>query len=339
MPEGAFTTALARPALRRADFDELALRATTLWARWLGAQPAIKVPEAAVGETYGAAMVRLRGYSEVPLPELSPPAERALLGAQLQRGLVAYRSGPEEVGLSLAMSARRARLEVRDNHPRQALALLYGLLLHSSAFHGFAEAVPAEWGRRERLDRWAPLWDPEVTAETVQLLREMLVRADGDRLRLFGVVSPAWLGVGEGLLARGVPTRFGPVTTALTRTADGFEVKLPEGLTPAPAAVCVRVPWGWRATGASVDGQRAEVRDGWVEAPPGSRRVQIVGGAETPPDELSYTAVLARYREEYRALAEGFRASGGALETWAPAAPLGLEERRRRFEASHGGGS
>lgn len=81
-------------------------------------------------------------------------------------------------------------------------------------------------------------------AEYVTLLRNMLVREDGNGIVLMSAISPSWLRAGQVVAVREVPTTFGTVAFTLTPNANGATLSWRTGLRsgtrlswPVPAGV------------------------------------------------------------------------------------------------------
>lgn len=336
LPAEAVAPSLAVPALRRVDFDTAVLRAKNEWEAWLAGRPRADVPEGKVRGAYRAAMLRLHSFAggEQPLV-LSAADEQRLLAAERERGLVMVALGPRYRALDPALSLRRARLHLAADQPAAALSLLYAALLHTTATHEFAPRVPAGWGPRRPLFDWGLPGDTAAASEYVALCRELLVREEGDTLRLFSAVSPAWLADGRALVAERIATRWGEVSTRL-RVRDGvIAVELPTGLTGEPR-MAVRVPWCATPRAIEVDGEPVAAEGGWILVTAAARSVTIAYDAASLGAGPSYASAVEAYRAEYRERALVYRESGGVY-----AAPPALElldeaERRARFEQKYG---
>lgn len=92
---------------------------------------------------------------------------------------------------------------------QQAVRELYALLMHTSSTHAGFEFVILPWGDRNFEGNLAPHgW---FSAELRTLMRNIMVREEGDDLHLLSVLSPEWIGAGKTIAATQVPTYFGPV--------------------------------------------------------------------------------------------------------------------------------
>ena len=78
--------------------------------------------------------------------------------------------------------------------------------------------------------------------QQLRLLRNMLVREEGDRLWLGQAIPRAWLGRGKRVAVNEAPTLFGPVTFSITAQPDGsMRVHLAPPARSAPSEIMVRL--------------------------------------------------------------------------------------------------
>jgi hypothetical protein len=85
---------------------------------------------------------------------------------------------------------------------------------------------------------------PHTYSDTQQLrlLRNMLLREDGDRLWIGQAIPRAWLARGQRVAVNSAPTAFGPVTFSLSTGTDGsMRVHLDPPARSAPAEIMVRL--------------------------------------------------------------------------------------------------
>jgi hypothetical protein len=334
-PARALTWPLALPPLRGLDFDQVLLRLTEEWGVWAAGQPLVTVPEPKVDGAYRAALVRLwavAGRADLPEPELSAEQRQRLLAAPLVRGLVPIAGEPGEVLLSPLLTAQRALLHLAADEPEAALAVLYALLAHSSADHRFASAIPAALEARTGQTTLVLGADPAEAAGFARLVRDCLVRVEGDELRLLSAVSPAWLADGAEVQARGVATPFGSVTTAFSVQGGQIDIALPQGLAPQPAALRVRVPWCVEPQTIQIDGRTATAEAGWVAVPAGAQRLSLRFDPARLPAAPSYAAAVAAQRSAYAARVAELVTAGAALVRPEPVPLATLEQRRVAFD-------
>jgi hypothetical protein len=133
------------------------------------------------------------------------------------------------------------------------LEQFYAILAHTTATHAGWEWSIRAWGDRDFGGNLSPHgW---FAARYRILLRDMLVREDGDGLHLFSVLSPEWIEKrGARVIVSNAPTVFGCVDARLERLrSDIVRVSiLPRWSTP-PAEIIIHVPWYrevlWHSTG------------------------------------------------------------------------------------------
>jgi len=80
--------------------------------------------------------------------------------------------------------------------------------------------------------------------QQLRLLRDMLIREDGNCLRIGEAIPRAWLADGKKIEMRDVPTSFGEVSVTMTGKKDGVEVQItpPDGRVPDQILVTLRTP-------------------------------------------------------------------------------------------------
>ncbi len=111
-------------------------------------------------------------------------------------------------------------------------------------------------------NNWPTLPHLRSGTQQLRLLRNMLVREDGDRLVLAQAAPQHWLADGKRVAVLDAPTHFGKVSYTIDSHADQgrIAVKLdPPGRTPAKAIVLhLRHPDGAKIKSVSVDGKPVE---------------------------------------------------------------------------------
>ena len=120
----------------------------------------------------------------------------------------------------------------------------------------------------------------------LDLLRNLLVQDDDsdsdgapDTLRLLFATPRAWLEDGKTIRVEHAPTAFGPVS--ILAKSDLSHGKVTVQITPAPRAtkatkLRVRLPDGWKVTGASIAGEAIKVGDdATMILPPGKETFSV----------------------------------------------------------------
>lgn len=122
-----------------------------------------------------------------------------------------------------------------------------------------------------------------VAAEYVNLLRDMLLYEDGDRVRLASGVLQRWLDGGRSIEVANAPTYFGRVGYRLRALGgappEAVELTLTGAARP-PGGFLLDLPLDRRPTRATVDGRPAPVQDdGTLLIPADARAVRLEYGA------------------------------------------------------------
>lgn len=190
------------------------------------------------------------------------------------------------------MSTYVTNSEVIRGEQDKAIDHFYHFLAHTTSTHGFPEGVHFEtrtaWG-----DTVPHIW---AAAQYMILLRNMLLREDGDTLHLLSAVPTAWLRPGKKIVLLRAPTAFGEVDLALNSVEGGCDVVFSHPKRTKPKQVIFHVPSGVtvkRATHA--EDKEIPVRDNALIIPEGIRRFRVEWGL--PPREDGRT--FNDYAKEY----------------------------------------
>jgi hypothetical protein len=168
---------------------------------------------------------------------------------------------------------------------REVLEDLYSVLAHTSSTHAGFEMGTAPWGARDVQGNYPPHgW---FAARTIELVRNMLVREEGDTLHLASVLSPGWLEPGKSIRLKGMSTNFGEVSYTLTSSAKGATVDFGLKWRTAPPKLLFHVPWFLTASSAVLDGKRVAVKGGVIALTPTTKRLVLAWKWNEKPD-LSY---------------------------------------------------
>ena len=194
-----------------------------------------------------------------------------------------------------------------------ALKELYALLLHTSSTHLPGEFGTVPWSTRECSHCFNILPQGVTIAKTIEVIRNMLVREQGEDLHLLSAVSPAWVRPGDQLAVRAAPTAFGPVDMTVTAAADRITVALPTAFRNPPERLWVRVPWYFEARSIELDGRAVGAANGEVLVTPGARELVLHAAIGSEAPSLSYAQAVADYQREYRRRWEHFRRTGERL--------------------------
>jgi hypothetical protein len=256
------------------------------------------IPPALDGQKGGFDWGNMLGV--VPEPTLDPhdPMVTATLKAtqaKYAEGIMTYANGEF---LHHYLTIKNTLTEVIRGDQEQALKEFYALLVHTSSTHAGFEFAILPWGDRNFEDNLAPHgW---FAAEYRTLLRNMLVREEGDQLHLLSVVSPEWMGKGKTISVSNVPTSFGTVGFKLEQTADDEAVlHLDAKFTRAPSKIVLHCPWWVAQEITTADNLRYMETNGAIDLPADAREVRIHWVNGTNPPALSYERAVKGYKAEY----------------------------------------
>jgi hypothetical protein len=215
--------------------------------------------------------------------------------AKYQEGIMTYGDGQF---LHHYLTIKNTLTEVARGEQEQPLRELYGLLMHTSSTQAGFEYAIHPWGDRNFEGNLSPHgW---FAADYRTLLRNMLVREDGNVLHLLTVVSPEWLGEGKTIAVKNAPTEFGTVSYELTEPDAGTaSLALASQWRKAPASVVLHLPWFMDVSAVEVDGKTARVSDGTVMLPAGARTVTLRWARKADAPEMNYDKTVEAYKREY----------------------------------------
>jgi hypothetical protein len=197
-------------------------------------------------------------------------------------------------------NAQNALVRGAPEDQEAAVRDLYALLLHTTSTHAPQEFSTVPWGDRDNGGGANILPDGASSAKIISLLRNMLVREDGEDLMLLSAISPEWARPGKTLVLRDAPTHFGPISATFAAAPGGWTLELRERFRRRPRHLLVRVPWFLRLNAAEADGKPVAIRDGQIVAPAGARRLRLLGAPRPEAPSLSFERAVADYQQEYR---------------------------------------
>jgi hypothetical protein len=236
----------------------------------------------------------------VPEPTLEPhdPRVTATLKAtqaKYAEGIMTYADGEF---LHHYLTIKNTLTEVVRGDQEQVVRELYALLLHTSSTQAGFEFAILPWGNRDFTDNLAPHgW---FAAEYRTLLRNMMVREEGDQLHLLSVVSPEWIGKDKTIAVSGAPTSFGKVEFKLAQPSAGEAIlSLKTEFTAAPREIVVHLPWFVVVQNATGDGKPVRVENGRLAVPPGTKEIHVRWTVSPAAPHLSFKNAVDDYKSEY----------------------------------------
>ncbi|MDX6697431.1 MAG: hypothetical protein QOE65_828 [Solirubrobacteraceae bacterium] len=182
--------------------------------------------------------------------------------------------------------------ELMRGEQRNVVEGLYAELAHTTGTGAGFEAGTAPFGDRVVDDVTVPHgW---FAAEYATLLRNMLVREEGNDVWLMSAVSPAWLRPGKRISVAGAPTRQGPVAYTLAATPTGATLTWRADV---KAGTRLRWPVPYMAREVSAPGLSR--RTGLITLPGRSGRLSVRWklAGDDPTFEKTFLTLMRQYFE------------------------------------------
>jgi hypothetical protein len=263
------------------------------------------IPPALDGDMGGSDWGNL--LSLVPEQQLNPfdPRVTATLHttqARYEEGLMTYRQPEQGTYLHHYLTIKNTLSELIRGEQEQVIREFYAVLVHTSSTHAGFEYSVRPWGDRDFSGNLAPHgW---FAAEYRNLLRNMMVREDGDTLHLLSAVSPEWIGSGKRLHVERAKTYFGTIGFDLrmpssTQAQLSLHTEFAEG--HAPVKMVLHLPWFMNISSVEVDGKQVKPSGREVELAPAAKSVRIIWTRRPLASDIpsSYSDAVARYQDEY----------------------------------------
>jgi hypothetical protein len=225
--------------------------------------------------------------------------------AKYQEGIMTYGNGR---WLHHYLTMKNTETEVIRGDQENAIRELYALLLHTASTHTGFEYCILPWGTRDFGMNLAPHgW---FSAKLRALVRNMMVREQGNDLHLLSCLSPAWVRDGASIALRRAPTDFGRVEFTLRCTSRGARLSISPAFVREPESVILHLPWFVKVHSVRAAGSTLPVRDGIVRLPPGAREVDIVWTRRPGVPAIDFDNTVSAYKEEYRRRYADFLTNG-----------------------------
>lgn len=241
--------------------------------------------------------------SVVPEPLLDPWDTRVTatlnkVRSQYQEGLNIYAEPDDGIFLHHYLTIKNTLTELVRGEQKQAIREFYAELLHTSSTHTGFEYAIRPWGSRDFQGNMAPhSW---FAADYRNLLRNMLVREQGDTLQLLSAVSPEWIGPGKHIAVSNATTTFGRVNLRLEMsTSNEAALRLDNSFERLPQRIVLHIPWFLSVDQATVDGKQVQISEGTIDIPASAREVHLHWRSIANP-HMSYDKTVSSYEQEYR---------------------------------------
>ena len=246
-------------------------------------------------------------YPEIILDPFDPMVTATLNAtrAKYQEGIMTYGAGQ---WLHHYLTMKNTETEIIRGEQHQAIEELYAMLVHTSATHAGFEFSIVPWGTRDFGMNLSPHgW---FSAKFRTLLRNMMVREQGDQLHLLSCVSPEWIMEGKTVSVHRAPTNFGRIDFDLRCDQGKAVLTLKTQFVERPQEVVLHIPWFMNVHSVMVEGENLNVRNNAVVLPKGAASVEISWEKKQDTPPLSYDKAVNAFKEEYRKRYDRFLQDG-----------------------------
>ena len=261
--------------------------------------------------------------SVTPVPLLDPHDPRVtatLLHSQAhyQEGITTYTEPDDGQYLHHYLTIKNTLTELVRGDQQQAIREFYAELLHTSSTNAGFEYAIRPWGSRDFEGNPAPHgW---FAADYRNLLRNMMLREDGETLHLLSAVSPEWIGSGKAIRIERAPSTFGTTDFTLQATSEKAAVfTLKSTWQSAPRALILHLPWFMQTESATAEGNTLKIDGDTIQLPVDAREIRLRWHRRPGSSEMSYAKTVASYKQEYRKRYEHLLNTGEmspAIDTW-----------------------
>ncbi len=261
--------------------------------------------------------------SITPVPLLDPhdPRVTATLRrsqARYQEGITTYTEPDDGEFLHHYLTIKNTLTELVRGDQQQAIRELYAELLHTSSTHAGFEYAIRPWGSRDFEGNLAPHgW---FAADYRNLLRNMMLREEGDALHLLSAVSPEWIGTGKTIHVQNAPNTFGMTAFTLRMPSEASAMlELKNSWRHPPRNLVLHLPWFMQTHAVIADGVSLNIDGDAVVLPVNARKIKLVWASRSGSARMSYESTVASYKLEYRKRYERLLNTGQmspSVDTW-----------------------
>jgi hypothetical protein len=238
--------------------------------------------------------------------------------ANYQEGIATYTEPEDGQYLHHYLTIKNTLTELVRGDQQQAIRELYAELLHTSSTHAGFEYAIRPWGNRDFEGNIAPHgW---FAADYRNLLRNMMLREEGNDLHLFSALSPEWIGAGKSIWVERAPSIFGVMDFKLDMPAgDSAVLNLTTSFSHSPRKLILHLPWFMDVTSVVADGVALQVNGEAVVVPITAKKVLLHWKRRNGASEMSYDRTVESYKAEYRKRYERLLSTGElspSIDTW-----------------------
>lgn len=206
------------------------------------------------------------------------------------------------------ITMKNTEAEIVRGEQQEVVGDLYAILVHTSSTQAGWEYGVEPWGTRDFGRDLAPHgW---FAADYIALIRNMLVREQGNDLHLLSVLSPAWTKPGDAVELKNAPTEFGSVGLKAGFRAGGMDLDLHVDLQKTPQRIVLHVPWFVTIRSARADGHEISIMNSQLLLTPSTRHVEINWVRKAQAADVSYSRAVEEYEREYKNRYEQFLRNG-----------------------------
>ena len=242
--------------------------------------------------------------------EVLLPSDRRVVGTvnrlrqtKYREGIMTYRNGQR---LHHYITVNSAMQDVIAGRDKDALLDTYHILMHcGSTFEGFENLV-FPWADRVTSPSCPPphAWG---AAKINGLLRNLFVVELGGRygldegqrdLRLFNVISPAWIKPGERIAVENARTEFGVVTASMQFRANGADVSITTNFHDQPRDIVLHIPYFIELLKFDTDATRSSQDGVNVRVSPDVKRIGFKWRQRPGAHRQTVQDILLSYRRE-----------------------------------------
>jgi|WetSurMetagenome_2_1015567.scaffolds.fasta_scaffold19088_2 hypothetical protein len=238
--------------------------------------------------------------------------------ARYQEGLATYTEPNSGQFLHDYLTIKNTLTHLARGDQEQVIREFYAELLHTSSTHAGFEYSIRPWGARDFEGNLAPHgW---FAADYRNLLRNMMVREEGETLHLLSAVSPEWIAKGKSIRVEHAPSYFGLVDFMLEMPDEQSAVlHLHPSFQRTPNKLILHLPWFMETTSVTADGASLTISDNSVVLPAGVKELRIDWHRKPHAAAMSYAKTVESYKAEYRKRYDHLLATGEmspATDTW-----------------------
>ncbi|MEN8251577.1 MAG: chitobiase/beta-hexosaminidase C-terminal domain-containing protein [Bacteroidota bacterium] len=172
---------------------------------------------------------------------------------------------------------------------------LYGILVHTSSTHTGFEWGVTPWSTRDnRSNRPPHIW---MAQRYMELIRNMLVREEGNDVHLLSAISPEWVKEGEKIEVKSAPTYYGYVSYVASFGKRRMNIKLQNEWRTSLNKVYFHLPWFMVGPQVSVDGKQVQASE-TIEIPKETKEIVVTWDNINSP-KLSFDEAVSLFLEKF----------------------------------------